>query len=287
MEAQVLELLKATQNPAQGPRMAAEVELKQLHADGRFASALATIGAHTSIELNDRQAALIALKTYVGQAWSASLEDHGGTVVVPADAKAAIREQMLGIVFDRGSDSKITAATASVVATIAKADFPEEWPTLLDSLLSQIRLGNDGQVQAILVVLAELIQGGLDEEQFYRYADGILKALHGIAVAGDKKLMARAHAVNVFRSCLDFVENLKDRDDDGIEAFAKRISEAWAPFFMDAVKEPMPAFPSSDEEELSKADVAVHWRGVVALKVQVILVGRGSCHRPSRLTYSR
>ena len=268
----MLELLKASQLSAAQPRTAAEARLKELYANQAFPTALVTIGAHKDIPVNNRLAALLSLKHFVNAAWSPSLEDYEGQVLVGEEAKSSIRTRLLNIVYDAHVDSKITSSTAAAIARIAKVDFPEDWPGLLESLLNQIPQSNDGQTQAILVVLGELISDSLDEEQFYRYTHTLVDCLRSIAIDGRRKLDVRAHAVNVFRSCLDFVENIKDKDEVDIVTFAKGVCGAWSSFFLDVVKEPMPELPPAAEEASSSSQgITTTWRGVVALKIQVTL----------------
>ena len=273
MEQQVLELLGATQRSEVQPRLEAELRLKQLYTNEAFAGALVVIGAHKEIAVNDRLAALIYLKLVVGEVWSPSLDEFAGKEVINSEVKNQIKDGLLAIVFDGGSDSKVVSATAAVVTKIAKADFPEAWPGLLDSLLNHVQQSNDAQVQGILVVLSELVQGGIDEDQFSQYANVLVKCLHDIAVDGSKKLTVRAHAVNIFRLCWDFVDTLKLKDEDSIKGFAKAIIAVWAPFFLNVVKESMPALPTvQEEDEASQGPAVVTWHGVIALKVQVLLV---------------
>ena len=268
----MLELLKASQLSADQPRTAAEAQLKELYASQTYPTALVTIGAHRDISVNDRLAALLSLKNFVNVAWSPSLEDYEGHVLVSNEAKDSIRARLLSIVFDDNVDSKITSSTAAAVSRIAKVDFPEEWPSLLESLLGQIPQSNDSQIHAILVVLGELISDGFDEEQFYRYTHALVDCLRGIATDGRRKLVVRAHAVNIFRSCLDFVENIKDRDEMEVVSFAKGVCGAWSTFFLDVIKEPMPDLPPAEEEAFSSGQgITTAWRGVVALKIQVTL----------------
>ena len=273
----MLELLRATQLSAAEPRMAAELQLKQLHENESFSVAMVTIGAHTDIPTADRLAALVTLKNFVNTAWSPALEDFAGKVLVNDQAKSGIRRTLLSIIYGVQSvqETKVVSSTAAVVAAIASSDFPEEWPDLLDSLLNQLPQSNDDQTQSILVVLGELVEGGLDEDAFYRYAERLFGCLHEVAVNSSKRLMVRAHAVNIFRTGLDFLENLKDKEESGIRSFADSICHAWSHFFIEVVREALPAFPSqSQEEDSSNPDIAVTWRGIVALKIQVILVSR-------------
>ena len=285
MEEQILQLLRASQMSAAQPRQAAEAELLAFHKHRDLGPSLANIGIHKSLVLSDRLAALVALKNYVNIAWSASLEDYDGSTQIPDDIKATVRHRLMSIVYDDEVDSKITSTTAAIIAIIAKSDFPEDWPDLLDSLLHKVAGSSDDQIQAILVVLGELVLSGLDEDEFYKYAEPMVNALYGIATDGNRKLMVRAHAVQIFRSCFDFVENLKDKEENAIRGFAKGVCDTWTPFFLSVVKEPMPQLPTIDEEDDPESETASNWRGVVALKVQVVLVGFVGSTRLRELTY--
>jgi hypothetical protein len=272
LEDQVLELLRGTQSNVGQTRMDAELRLKQLQYQDGYAGALVAIGAHSDIATNDRLAALLGLRNFANTAWSASLEDFAGRVLVPDAVKEPIRLQLLTIVFDGHLDSKITAATASVVSKIAKSDFPEEWPGLLDTLIEHIPRGSDDQVHGILVVLYELLSDGIDEDQFYRYANPVINSLRDIAVNSDRSLLVRAHSIQIFQTCFDFVENLKDKEEDEIKSFTKGVCDVWAPFFLQVLQEPMPQYPTAEEEAKNDSEVSRNWRGATLIKTQVVLV---------------
>jgi len=272
MEQQVLELVAGSQSANQGTRQAAELQLKGLYTNESFPSALVNVGAHNEVTTADRVAALIMLKIFIGKCWSPLLDEYEGTVLVNYDLKNEIRNRLLAIAFDSSADNKIVTQTAVIITKIAKADFPEAWPTLLESLLGREADSNDAQTEGILIVLSELVQGGLDEESFYQYAAVLLKCLHDIAVDTTKKLLVRAHAVYVFRACFDFIETLKDKDEYDMKSFTMSACGSWAAFFMDVVKADLPTTPSSKEENDPASDAVINSRGIIALKIQVILV---------------
>lgn len=272
MEQQVLELVAGSQSSDQGTRQAAELQLKSLYSNESFPTALVTIGAHNEVTTADRVAALIMLKLFIGKSWSPLLDEYEGKVLVDYDLKNDIRNRLLAIAFDGSADNKIIGQTAAIITKIAKADFPEAWPTLLDSLLGQQAQSNDAQTEGILIVLNELVLGGLDEEQFYQYANVLLKYLHDVAVDTTKKLFVRAQAVYVFRACFDFIDTLKDKEEYDMKSFTVAVCDLWAPFFMDVVKAELPATPTSKEEHEPTSELVVNSRGMIALKVQVFLV---------------
>ena len=273
VEEQALELLRATQSPNQASRKNAEENLDRLKSKDDFAGALVTIGGHSELSVNDRLSALINLKKTINLAWSTGQDDYEGGELISNEARESIRSRLLSIVFGGNVDSKITSAAANDIAKIARSDFPEEWPNLLDSILGQLPQSGDDQTHAILVVLDELLSDGLEENSFYACANIIILALHQVATNDQKKLMVRAQAINVFRQCFDFVENLKDKEEQEIRTFTQTVCEAWSPFFLQVVQSPLPEHPSAEDEDKGTSEVAHHWRGVVALKIQVLLVG--------------
>lgn len=287
LEDQVLEILRGTQSSETQTRVDAELRLKQLQTQEGYANALVAVGAHNDISVSDRLAALLALKNLANTAWSPSLEDFAGQVLVPEAAKDGIRAKLLSIVLDGQVDSKVSAATAGVVSKIAKVDFPEEWPTLLDALIEHIPRSSDDQVQGILVVLGELLSDSLDEDQFYRYATTVVNSLREIAVNSDRSLLVRAHSINIFRSCFDFVENLKDKEEEQIKSFTQQVCDAWAPFFLQVLQEPMPQYPTSEEEGNPALEVTKNWRGATLIKTQVTLVSFDLTLTGQLLTYCR
>ena len=272
MEQQLLAILAATQSSDGPTRLAAELQLKGLYSDQAFPGALVTIGAHPDVALPERIVALVVLKQLVGSGWSAALEEFEGKVLFSDDVKADIKNRSLAIVFDGNIDSKVINQTAVIVSKIARAEFPEDWPTLLDLLLSQQSTANDTVTEAILIVLGELVQDGLDEDQFYLSARGLVKFFHDVAVDGSKKLLVRAHALGVLRMCFDSVETLKEREEIGIKEFIRDLCDAWLSFFKDVLNEGMPTLPTTEQENEGENEVAATWRGVVALKIQVIEV---------------
>ena len=272
MEQQVLELLRASQLPAAEPRMAAEAQLKELYASEGFAVALVNIASHDNIQVADRQAALINLKNFVTATWDPLIEGYGGKALIDDFSKETIRNRLLQLVLG-GNDSKIIASTAAIISKVVRSDFPEQWPNLLELLLRSIPGSDDQRVLGILKVLSELVSEGFDEEQFYHYGTDLMNSLREVSMDRNRGLMTRALGILVFRTCFDFVENLKDKDEEGIRTFSKNVVDQWSEFLLNVIKEPMPNFPTAEEEETDGSEVAKNWRGVVALKIQVILVG--------------
>lgn len=149
------------------------------------------------------------------------------------------------------------------MSKIANVDFPDQWPALLPALLQVIPNGPDAQLHGALKVLLDLVEDSLSDDQFFSVARDIVNAAYGVAVNDTRKGFLRAMAISVFRSCFDIMDIVKDEHGQEVKGFAEETLKAWLPFFLDAMKEPLPAQPKGGEQP----DI---YQGLVAVKVQVV-----------------
>ncbi|KAK5687494.1 hypothetical protein LTS10_001632 [Elasticomyces elasticus] len=271
MEEQLIRLLTETQSAQEGPRKNAEWQLKQQYGNPDFPLALATIGAHGEIALNVRQAALLYLKTFVQACWSPSFDEYNGQIYADEGRKAQVRRSLLDIALSGRDERKVQSAASLAVSKIATADFPDEWPDLLPTVLSVVASGTDIQLRGALKVLGELVDDCFNEEQFFRVARDLVRVLHAVAVDEKRKPTLRALSVSVFRSCFDILEMVMEDHKAAVKGFAEETLGAWISFFIDTLKSPLPSAPS-DEGQGQATDAFEHHRGTVALKLQVVKV---------------
>jgi importin-9 len=158
------------------------------------------------------------------------------------------------------------------VSKIANVDFPEQWPNLLPAILHLIPNANDSQLHGSLKVLADLVDDSLSEDQFFSVARDIVKVVYDVATNENRKSILRALAVSVFRGCFDIMDMVKDEHGPEVKGFADEVLSAWSPFFMEVMKKALPPRPKGDDEgyESSRDDGAEVWRGIIALKLQVV-----------------
>jgi len=271
MEEQVLQLLQATTRPDTIVIRDAEQGLLRLYPQLEFPFALLTIATHQNIESSSRKAALTALKNYVSSTWSPQFDEtFSGNVYLNDEAKTRIRDQVFAICTIEGGqasrDPAIQALAAGVASKIASVDFPDAWPSLFPSLLTILNSSShDAPIHGALRVLAELIDSGLTEEQFFIVARDLVGTLQHVAVDNARSLVVRAMTLNVFRSCFEMLEMVMGDHGAAVKAFLDESMKAWMPFFMETLKEPLP-----QSEKLDQNDG--HLRGLVALKVQVVKV---------------
>jgi hypothetical protein len=156
-----------------------------------------------------------------------------------------------------------------VVSKIANVDFPEQWPNLLPALLHLIPNASDAQLHGALKVLADLVDESLSEDQFFSVARSIINTVYDIAANDGRKTTLRALAVSVFRGCFEIMDMVKDEHGPEVKTFADEILSTWLPYFMGILKQSLPARPKG-ADETHGVDTPESWRGLVALKLQVV-----------------
>ncbi|KAF1989367.1 ARM repeat-containing protein [Aulographum hederae CBS 113979] len=272
MEEQLVQLLAETQSSAEGPRKHAELQLKGLYTAPGFPVSLTSVASHDSVPLNIRQSALLVLKTFVQTGWSPQFEDFGGQILVNDEDKARLRHMLVELATANVEERKVKSAASYVVSKIASADFPEEWPDLLPTLLHIVQTGTDAQLHGALRVLVELVDDGFEQEQFFSVARDLVKTIYDVATSDTRKVTLRALAVSVFRACFDILETVMDGDHKAaVKQFADEALSGWVPFFIEVLKSRLPQ-PPLEEQETNDPHVAESYRGLIALKFQVVKV---------------
>jgi hypothetical protein len=158
------------------------------------------------------------------------------------------------------------------VSKIANVDFPDQWPNLLPALLHIIPNATDAQLHGALKVLSDLVDDSLSEDQFFSVARDIVNVVYDVALNDNRKPLLRALAVSVFRGTFDIMDMVKDEHGPEVKGFAEEVLNAWSPFFMYVMKKTLPARLKGGDEgyESGRDDQPDGWRGVIALKLQVV-----------------
>ncbi|KAK4999829.1 hypothetical protein LTR66_001213 [Elasticomyces elasticus] len=269
MEEQLVRLLAETQSSQEGLRKHAELQLKDLHTNAAFPQALVSVAAHDSVSLAVRQSALLYLKTFVLAAWSPQFDEFESQVLVSDDSKQQLRRSVLEIATGSQGERKLKSAASLVVSKIASSDFPDEWPDLLPTLLAVISNGTDLQLHGALKVLGDLVEDGFNEEQFFKVARDLVRTVFDVAVNDTRKPTLRALAISVFRACFDTLEMVMEDHKAAVKGFAQETIGGWVPLFITTLKTKLPPTPSEDDEGV-EAGVPEYYRGMVALKLQVV-----------------
>ncbi|KAI1104066.1 ARM repeat-containing protein [Jackrogersella minutella] len=263
MEDQLVQVLANTQLPAEGPRKQAEIDLKHAASNPAFPLSLTNIARHTSIPLQVRQAALSALRLFIERNWSGD-EDDAPVIPIDDSVKDQIKPMILDLALNCEDDKKIKTAASYAVGKIANVDFPEQWPSLLPTLLEIIPNGSDNQLHGALIVLRDLVDESLSDDQFFSMARDIVKVVYDVAINENRKPALRALAVSVFRGCFDLMDTVKEEHPKEVQSFAEEAMKGWFPFFHQSMKLRL---PDRDPQATSQPD---SWNGIIALKLQVV-----------------
>ena len=274
MEQQVLHLLEGTLKPNSTIIKNSEQGLTSLESDPHFPFALLATAANDNVAISSRQAALTSLKTYVSRTWSSIFDEtFQGRVYLNDEAKGQIRDQIFNIAITQSNQpgsSELYKIAASVTSRIASADFPDEWPNLLSTLLNLVHNSeNDSTIQSVLTVLADLIDAALTEDQFFNVARDLVNTFYHVAVNSNLSLTTRALSLNVFQSCFGTMEMVMADHGPAVKAFLDESLKTWVTFFISVLQEPLP--PVTQEGGSPGKDDPR--RGVITLKVQVVKVG--------------
>lgn len=259
-----MQLLANTQLPDQGPRQQAEIELKRVRTNPAYPVSLAKIASHASVSTAVRQSALTSLRQFIENNWAVGDQDEEPIVPIADDTRAILRQSLLDLALNQEDDRKVKISASYAVGKIAIHDFPDQWPSLLPTILSTIPSGSDAQLHGALRVLGDLVEESLSEDQFLSMARDIANALTEVALNDNRKPMLRALAISVFRSCFDLMNMAKDDHAKEVKGFAEEILARWNPFFMTVLKTRLP------DADLSEGSQPDSWNHMVALKVQVV-----------------
>ncbi|KAL2018215.1 hypothetical protein VTK56DRAFT_1122 [Thermocarpiscus australiensis] len=262
MDEHLVRLLANTQDKNEGPRKQAELDLLHAETNPEFPLSLARIGVHTGAPVQIRQSALTYLRKFVEKNWA---PDGSGAphVPIPDSTKEQLRNVILELVLSPEGERKVKVAASYVVSKIAIADFPDQWPTLLPSVLGIMPAGTDAQLHGALRTLQDIVEESLTDEQFFGLARDIIKACYDVALNENRKQNHRSLAVLVFRSCFDLMDIVKEDHKKEVRTFAEEVLSGWLPFLEQVIKSPLPPLDGSGSQPES-------WYGPVALKDQVV-----------------
>lgn len=270
MEDHILSLLKDTLKSDTTAIRNAEQALGALYPDPQFPLALLNIASHTNVDVGFRKSALTTLKNYVSATWSPQFDEtFQGQVHLNDEVKSRVRDQVFNIsITPLGSGSAdLQGLAASVVGKIASADFPDQWPSLMQSLLNIVNTSNDdATVKGALKTLAELIDAGLAEDQFFAAARDLVSAFQHVSTNNSLELSTRALSLNVLQTSFDTLEMVMKDHGTEVKAFLDESLKTWMTFFITVLQEPLPA-PAA---QVAAGDDPR--RGLITFKIQVIMV---------------
>lgn len=124
-----------------------------------------------------------------------------------------------------------------------------------------------------LRVLYELVDSGLSDEQFFGVARDLVTSLQHVTINSSHDAVVQAMALRVLGSCFDNLEQvLATEHAPAVKAFLNESLQQWMPFFISTLKASLPEVNANDFEDAT-GDVISRWKGIIAVKIQVIQVG--------------
>ncbi|KZT73366.1 ARM repeat-containing protein [Daedalea quercina L-15889] len=254
---QLMQCLTQTLSPDTTTRIKAELTLGDMLAAPEAGLVLAQLVASQGADVGLRQITSVVLRKFVNERWSLALPKWRGLPAVPVELKSQIRQ----VVFQTLSDpqSKIRSLSAQIITTIANADWPDEWPDLLDALIALLSSNSPQSVHGAMQVMAEFIKADLTEDQILPILRQLLPILLSILGAPEQhSVLTRARAVGVFRTCVETLFMVKQEHPQAVKEAAQSILPAW----LDAFKFLLNLNPNQD------VDGRPNWDGI-ALRIQI------------------
>ncbi|XP_076929084.1 uncharacterized protein LOC143593298 [Bidens hawaiensis] len=229
--------LNATLDTNQQARSFAEASLNQASLQPGFGSALAKIAANRDLPLGSRQLAAVLLKQFIKKHWQED-EDAFEHPVVSNEEKAVIRGLLLLSLDD--PHRKICTAIGVAVASVARHDWPDEWPDLLSFLMKLINdQSNINAVNGALRCLA-LVCADLNDQLVPRIIPVLFPCLHTIVSSPqiyDKPL--RTKALSIVYSCTSMVGVMSGVYKTETSALMLPLVNSWIVEFSSILKNPV------------------------------------------------
>ncbi|WWC92624.1 uncharacterized protein L201_007583 [Kwoniella dendrophila CBS 6074] len=223
MEGQVLACLQATLNPDEATRKHAEEQLKQLFLVPEGGLSLARILLAQDVDLSQRQISVL-LQQYVNQHWTPASSSFQKPIT-PIEAKAQIRPIILSGLSD--PQRKIRLAAAFALSTVARYDWPDDYPDLLSQLVGLLS-GSSNSVHGAMRVISDFVRNDLSEDQLLPVVENLLPAV--LNILGDPEhhsATTRAQTISVFRQTLRMLETVKDEHPASVKSAMDQLSPVW------------------------------------------------------------
>ncbi|KAI0275362.1 ARM repeat-containing protein [Gloeopeniophorella convolvens] len=253
--ADIAQVLSSTLNPDTNIRITAELNLSELLKNPQSALSLAQLILSQDAESSLRQSASIVLRKYVKEHWSPIFQQFRGNAP-PVEVKGQIRQVVFQGLSD--PDRKIRSLCAHALSTIANADWPDEYPDLLNHLIQLLSSGSSNSIHGAMEVFTEFVRADLTEDQLLPVMRELLPVLMAILSANEQHSpLTRARTISVFRQCVEALYMVKDQHPQAVKEAAANVLPVW----LDAFKVLLELDPQHDV-------IGEHWDGL-DIRVQI------------------
>ncbi|EJD03488.1 ARM repeat-containing protein [Fomitiporia mediterranea MF3/22] len=247
MESEILQCLAASLNTDPNARMSAELKLNELFAKPETCLALSSITNAQDIDVSLRQMTVIVLHKYVKERWSPVFPSFKGNPP-SVEIKSLVRDAVFKALSD--PNRKIRSSSAHTLSLIANADWPDEYPNLLASLIGLLSSSSLDSVHGSMQVFNEFIKTDLTEDQILPVLRELLPVLLNILGSTQHTPLTRAKAVSVFRQCITTLYMVKEQHPQAVKEATSSILPVW----IDAFKLLLRASPENDVQNVTSWD---------------------------------
>ncbi|EGV63841.1 hypothetical protein PSN45_004085 [Yamadazyma tenuis] len=204
----VLKLIEDQNSSNNNSRRVAELEFNHLVAQdpSKVCYVLIQVPMESSYPQYVRQSCLLHLRRLVPKYWSMAFESFSGTPI-SQDLKSVIRDNLIKLVMT-SQPSKIKNSASYVIVQIAVADYPDEWPDLLNTLYEYSRdFNNQPAVEGSLKVLNDLFDDLVTEEQFWDQNVGKQLIDHITSILSTDNLSpeVKINCIDLYKNVLNYL----------------------------------------------------------------------------------
>ncbi|TEB38615.1 ARM repeat-containing protein [Coprinellus micaceus] len=225
---QIADVLKATLNPDTNTRVTAELSLAELFTRPSTGIALSQLVLAQDVEISLRQMTSITLRKYIRERWSPIFASFKGSAP-PPDVKSQVREALFHGLSD--PNRKIRSLCAHALSSVANADWPDEYPDLLQGLITLVSSSSPDSVHGAMQVFTEFIKSDLTEDQILPVLRQLLPVLLAILGSNEHAAPTRARTISVFRQCVTALYMVKDQFPDAVNEATTSILPVWLEAF--------------------------------------------------------
>ncbi|WVQ84827.1 hypothetical protein IAT38_006984 [Cryptococcus sp. DSM 104549] len=226
MDQHVLECLHATLSPEESVRKHAEEQLAQLFLQPEGGLSLARLLLSQEVALPQRQMSRCLIgEQYINRHWSGASNAYEPPLT-PTEVKVQIRPIILTGLSD--PQRKIRLSSAHALSTVAKFDWPDDYPDLLSQLVQLITGGSPASVHGAMRIISDFVRNDLDEAQLLPVVQDLLPAVLG--VLGNPEAHSpstRASTVHVFRQVVRMLEIVKEEHPAAVKSAIDSIGNVW------------------------------------------------------------
>ncbi|KZT44292.1 ARM repeat-containing protein [Sistotremastrum suecicum HHB10207 ss-3] len=241
MSLDLLTPLVGTLSPDANTRMSSELALAELSKNPESSIALARVLLSQEADISVRQMKFVAylscvmhsagtvLRKYINEHWSPYFPSFKGNAP-SIEIKSVVREAILQGLSD--PNRKIRSLCAYILSTIAHSDWPDDYPALLDQLVTLISSNHSDSIHGAMQVFADFIKADLTEDQVLPLLRQLLPVMITIIMSPQSHSpLTRARTVKVFRQCVESLYMVQEQHPQAVKEAVANVLPSWIDAF--------------------------------------------------------